>query len=132
MGVALVNIPGSEHLNLEPQLTMVEIKTIVSETTILKAENAREAVQAESVEGDGKVVVCNYDDEIFKKYLPSTNRKQVIHQAVVGGMTWGVFITAKVEELQGSIIQIVFVQFTENDREQYAKILLRVVKPLTF
>ena len=51
-GVALVNIPGSEHLNLEPHVTMVEIKTRVSKTTILKTENAREAMQAESVEGE--------------------------------------------------------------------------------
>lgn len=43
---------------------------------------------------------------------------------------WGVFITAKVEEGQGSIVQILFVQFTEEEKKQYERILLRLANPL--
>ena len=38
---------------------------------------------------------------------------------------------AKVEGLQGSIIQIVFVEFNDKQKEDYASILLRLVKPVS-
>jgi len=130
-GVAWVKIPGEAHTGLEKQLACVEIKTRVSANTIMKAENAREAVRESSVHGDGKVAVCKYDDVVFKKCVPSANRKQVIHQAVVAGMRWGVFITAKVEETQGSIVQILFVEFSDEQKRDYSEILLRLAKPLS-
>ena len=100
-GIALVKIPSDSLSNLTAQLAAVEIKTRVSDNTITKAENAREAVKESSVHGDGKIVVCQYEDDVFKKCVPSANRKQVVHQALVTGLSWGVFVTAKVEELQG-------------------------------
>ena len=123
-GIALVKIPSESLSNLTAQLAAVEIKTRVSDNTITKTENAREAVKEISVHGDSKIVVCQYEDDVFKKCVPSANRKQVVHQALVTGLSWGVFVTAKVEELQGSIIQIVFVKFNDKQKEDYASILL--------
>ena len=130
-GIALVKIPGDEHASLPKQLVSVEIKTRVNDNTIAKAEEARVAVKDNSVNGDGKFVVCEYDDDIFKKCVPSGNRKQVIHQGLVTGLPWGIFITAKVEEGQGSIVQIVFVHFTDEQKNKYSRILLRFAKHLS-
>lgn len=129
-GIAWVKVPGDEHQDQEKQLAVVEIKTRTKPKTIAKAEKARDAVMAQSVSGDGRVVVCEYNDKVFKTCVPSSNRKQVIHQALVTGLTWGVFITAKVEEGQGSIVQIVFVHFSEDQKREYSRVLLRMAKPL--
>ena len=130
-GIAWVKIPGPANEDDEQQLVCVEIKTRVSDNTILKAESAREYAKEKSVDGDGKIVVCEYDDNIFKKCVPSANRKQVIHQAVVSGLSWGVFITAKLEEEQGSVVQTVFVKFANEAKIKYSDVLLRFAKPLS-
>ena len=96
-GIAWIKVPGEDHMGLEKQLYCAETKTRVSNNTISNAEKSRETIKEKSLHGDGKVAVCKYDDDVFKKCVPSVNRKQVIHQAVVAGMSWGVFITAKVE-----------------------------------
>ena len=73
---------------------------------------------------------CEYDHEIFKKCVPSQNRKQFIQQSTVTGLSWGVFITAKVEDGQGSIVQTVFVHFSDQQKDEYLKSLLVLTVPL--
>jgi hypothetical protein len=128
-GIAIVNIPGVEG----PQMVSVEIKTRVKETPIADAEEARSwaAEGKHSVDDGGKFVVCEYDDEKFKKCVPYANRKQVVHQAAVTGLSWGVFITSKVEESEGSIVQVVFVKMSQDVREEYMNTVLLLAKPLT-
>ncbi|KAL7456269.1 hypothetical protein ACHAWC_008134 [Mediolabrus comicus] len=128
-GIAIVNIPGVEG----PQMVSVEIKTRVKETPIADAEEARSwaAEGKHSVDDGGKFVVCDYDDEKFKKCVPYANRKQVVHQAAVTGLSWGVFITSKVEENEGSIVQVVFVKMSQDVREEYMNTVLLLAKPLT-
>ena len=46
------------------------------------------------------------------------------------GLDWGVFVTAKVEEDEGSIVQIVICHFDEAKKVEYAKRLLRLASPL--
>ena len=130
-GIADVKIPGEKHSELPVQTAIVEIKTRVSENTIMKAEKAVYAVKPHSIHGDGKLVACEYNDDIFKKCVPWANRKQVIHQALVTGFSWGVFITAKVEESQGSIVQTVFVHISDEQKIQYLKTLRRVTDKLS-
>ena len=45
-------------------------------------------------------------------------------------MSWGVFITSKVEHGYGSIVQTVFVKITEEQKSSYLKHLLRLAEPL--
>lgn len=123
--VAIVNIPSSDNsTDHGDQIVCVEIKTRVSENTIEGAEAARVWAKPHSIDGDGKVVVCEYNDRVFKECVPSRNRKQVMHQAVVAGRSWGVFITAKV------IVQIVFVHMSEESKDDYRKPLLLVAQLL--
>ena len=73
---------------------------------------------------------CEFGDPVFRKCVPSCNRNQVLHQATVSGLTWGVFITAKVEDGHGSIIQTVFIKTTNEQQSLYLKRLLRLAGPL--
>eukprot|EP00984_Skeletonema_dohrnii_P027846 scaffold17539_cov76-Skeletonema_dohrnii-CCMP3373.AAC.1 len=134
-GVAIVKVPdGSCN---DDEIACVEMKTRSKENTIAKAEEAVERAKQNSIDGDGKVVVCEYDDDVFKICVPAENRKQVIHQAVVTGLSLGVFITAKVEEVaddepgQGSIVQIVFVRMSDEVKEEYEDTMLLVANQLT-
>lgn len=55
----------------------------------------------------GETIHCAYGDDIFEKCVPSENRKQLLHQAIVLGTSHGVYITSKVEDGEGCIIQVV-------------------------
>lgn len=65
-GIAWVKVPGDEHQDQEKQLAIVEIKTRTKPKTISKAEKARDAVMGQSVSGDGRVVVSEYNDKASK------------------------------------------------------------------
>ena len=57
-------------------LACIEIKTRVAQTTIEAADVA--------VSNHGRIVRCQYDDEVFKECVPATtNRIEVIHQAAI-------------------------------------------------
>jgi len=112
-GVAIVKVPGEEYKELEEKRCCVEIKTRVKPDPIAAAENARQQ--------HGYIVTCSYDDDVFKGCVPSQNRKQVVHQALVSDLDWGAFVTAKVEEGEGSIVQIVFVGMAKMTRTNTQK-----------
>ena len=107
---------------MNDSVACVEIKTRVKPLTITKAENTRRQF--------GRVVWCDFDDETFKKCVPSENRQQVLHQAAVTKLSVGVFVTAKVEENQGSIIQIVIVKITSQQRLAHIHKLLPVAEAI--
>ncbi|KAG7362530.1 hypothetical protein IV203_025414 [Nitzschia inconspicua] len=62
--------------------------------------------------------------------VPAANRSQVLHQALVTGFQHGVFVVCKLEEGQGSIVQIVAIRISTEKRDEYAKNLYKVVNPL--
>ena len=97
-------------------LACVEIKTRVSENTIDAAEAA--------LSDHGRIVKCRYGDATFKECVPANNRGQVLHQATICHFLTGVFVTAKVEEEEGSIIQIVIIKFDNAHLEQHRETLL--------
>lgn len=121
-GIAMVMIPGTSYASLPPVMVIVEIKTRVGIDTIANAVAAMNM--------HGAIVACEYDDDIFKKCVPSGNRAQFIHQVLVTGLEWGVFITAKVEDIEGSIIQLVYEHFSEEQKNIYKSTLLCLAKPL--
>ena len=53
--------------NMNDSVACVEIKTRVKPLTITRAENSRRQF--------GKVVWCDFDDETFKKCVPSENKQ---------------------------------------------------------
>ncbi|KAG7366646.1 hypothetical protein IV203_029316 [Nitzschia inconspicua] len=108
--------------NPDPVLCCLEIKTRVAESTIVKAELARKK--------HGSFVNCSYGDAVFNDCVPAANRYQVLHQALVTGFQHGVFVVCKLEEGQGSIVQIVVIKISTEQRDDYAKNLCKVVNPL--
>ena len=76
------------------------------------------------------LIRCDFGDPVFRKCVPSCNRKQVLHQATVTGLSWGVFITAKVEDGHGSIVQTVFIKITDEQKSLYPQRLLCLAMPL--
>ena len=117
-GLCILNSDDS----LNDSVACVEIKTRVKPLTIEKAETARRQF--------GRVVWCYYDDETFKKCVPSENRQQVLHQAAVTKLSVGVFVTAKVEENQGSIVQIIIAKITSVQRITHIHKLLPVAEAI--
>ncbi|KAG7337866.1 hypothetical protein IV203_025941 [Nitzschia inconspicua] len=111
--------------NPDPVLCCLEIKTRVAESTIVKAELARKK--------HGSFVNCSYGsygDAVFNDCVPAANRYQVLHQALVTGFQHGVFVVCKLEEGQGSIVQIVVIKISTEQRDEYAENLCKVVNPL--
>ena len=109
-------------LPYDGEIGCVEIKTRVKATTIAKAEAAREEC--------GRVVWCNAEDDTFKKCVPNENRYQVLHQASVTRSLVGMFVTAKIEENRGSIVQIVNIVFQATVRVEYVDNILKIAEPL--
>ena len=100
----------------------MEVKTRVKPLTIKRAEDARREC--------GRVVWCYFDDDTFKKCVPAANRQQVLHQAAVTKLSVGIFVTAKVEENQGSIVQIVIAKITPVQRVMHVHKLLPVAETI--
>ncbi len=82
-GVALTN-----NASVSNKVACVEIKTRVGDAPIRKA--------TEAASDHGRVVNCAFDDEVFKKCVPSEHRSQVLHQAWVCGLDVGVCVVSKV------------------------------------
>ena len=45
-------------------------------------------------------------------------------------LKWGVMVTAKVEEGGGSIVQVTFIEYSNEEKESYSATFLRLEKPL--
>ena len=108
--------------NLNGLATCVKIKTRVKLLTIARLEAAR--VEC------GRLVWCYYGDDNFNKCVPAENRHHVLHQAAVTKLAVGVFVTAKVEETQGSIVQIVIARNQPVQRVAHIHKLLPVAETL--
>ena len=93
------------------EIGCVEIKTRVKPATIARAEAARRQC--------GRVVWCTVDDDTFFKCVPKENRCQVIHQAAITNSLVGMFVTAKIEENRGIIVQIVNILFPAIKNNSY-------------
>jgi hypothetical protein len=99
--IIIANIPDVDC----EQVVFVEMKTRQSTRTIAKA---REATNAH-----GDLVYCKYDDDIFCECVPNINRKQLLHQAAVTGLKYGLFITSIAFDNQSVVIQYVLVEFSQ-------------------
>ena len=62
----------------------------MSENTIAEAEK--------SLHKNGRVVWCEFGDDISNECIPLANHAQVLHQAAITRFKYGIFVTAKVEE----------------------------------
>ena len=94
----------------------------MSENTINVAEEAARKY--------GRLVYCTFDDEKFKICVPASNRKKIMHQALVTGFNYGVFVVAKVEEGEGALIQTVVVKILDAQKEAHATPLKTIGKAL--
>ena len=121
-GIVRIKVQYLPFRESEPQLACLEIKTRVSENTINVTEEAARKY--------GRLVYCTFDDEKFKICVPASNRKQIIHQALVTGLKYGVFVVAKVEEGEGSLIQTVVVKILDDQKEAHATPLKTIGKAL--
>ena len=126
-GIARINVPANdadiESSNSDGDETAlhyasVEMKTRSSPNTIEKAQKA--------ASDHGKLVYCTYDDDKFKSCVPAENRKQLLHQALVTGLNYCVFVTSKVEYGEGSMVQIVVVKVRQQQKESHSQALLRI------
>ena len=81
----------------------IEIKTREARITIDLTESVMNEYSRKSW--------CLYDTDIFNNYIPAGNRGQVTHQSPVANVNYGVFVTEKVEEEKGRIIQILIMIF---------------------
>ena len=113
-GVLKIIVPSED----DAMMACVEIKTRVSANTIDDAVTARENY--------GEIVHCTYGDDIFNGCVPSNNAKQILHQALVTNFEYGVFVTAKVEEEEGSLVQIVVVRIPVELKLAHAEKLLTI------
>ena len=96
----------------------VEIKTRVVENTIGKA--------IEDNGTFGGLVQCLYGDDRFKKCVPSENRLQLLHQAMVLGTSHGVFVTSIVENGEGCITQVVIFRLSEEVKQNHFSAITKV------
>ena len=78
----------------------------------------------------GRVVSCVYGDDKFKACVFSEHRGQVIHQAAITGFDHGVYISAKLEEGKGSIVQVVIFKIPDSVKENHLTELLVLAEPL--
>ncbi|KAG7339673.1 hypothetical protein IV203_025283 [Nitzschia inconspicua] len=99
-----------------------EIKTRTAASTIEAAEAARSR--------HGKTVICVFGDDIFNDCVPAANRSQVMHQAVVTQFDYGMFVTSKVDDGSGSIVQVVIIEIPTAAREEHASKLCAIANPL--
>ena len=47
-----------------------------------------------------------------------------MHQAYITGLGWSVFVTSKVVNGEGSIVQTIIIEFTEEEKAEYGEKLL--------
>jgi hypothetical protein len=116
---------GSLTALTQPKIVeaVVEMKTRLSDDTTIR----RATLVARK---HGVHVQCKYNDEVFKDCVPSENRLQVMHQVYVTGLRWSVFVTSKVTDCEGSIVQTVVIHFDETEIDDYEQILLPRAKEL--
>ena len=87
----------------------VEIKKSQSPTTIKQTHAAKDH--------HGTIVYCSYGSETFKDCIFSKNRKQLLHQAMVTGLTYGVYVSAILVDGESEICQLVIVRFSDEARD---------------
>ena len=116
-GIAIVIMPSGEKV-----FASVEVKTRVAESTI---ETATEALN-----DHGRIVFCDYNSDVFRDCVPAYNRSQVLHQAYVIDLKCVVFVTAKVEDAEGSIVQVVVITFSADDLRNHRQKIELITKPL--
>jgi hypothetical protein len=75
-------------------------------------------------------VFCVYDDDVFNDCVPSDNCKQLLRQAAVTGLQYGLFVTAMIDEGVSQIVQMVVVRFSSDDKTNHVHNLNQVAKPL--
>jgi len=52
---------------------------------------------------------CVYGDNLFKDYVPSDNTKQLLHQAMVIDLQYGVFVMAVLVDGESQIVKQVLI-----------------------
>ena len=108
-GVAQIQLPEDEQV----VTACVEIKTRTTDNTILQAETVASEF--------GRTVHCSYGDTTFSKCIPTEHQTQILHQAVVTGLDYGVYVVSKVDDLEGCIIQIIIVHMSQDVKDGYSK-----------
>jgi hypothetical protein len=110
--VATVNSPDGMFQEEEtPQIMFVEMKTRLGSGTIEKS--------MESFKTNGGLVHCCYGDDEFKACVPSGNRSQLIHQSMVTGLDYGVFVTSVADGIEAELLQMAMIKFTADDRKEH-------------
>lgn len=103
IAVGTVSSPDGFFQEDEEVVFFVEMKTRQVPETIQKARAAREK--------HDRLVYCKYDSNTFRECVFSENRKQLLHQAMVTGLKYGVYVTAVLVDGNSEICQIVIVEF---------------------
>lgn len=95
---------------------------------IKKRTDWAEVEDAEDAATDhGSTVHCKFGDDVFKECVPPNDRHQVLQQAIVTGLDYGIFVTSKQDSgEEESIVQIVVVKILESDKRDVSEFMLRV------
>ena len=109
--VASVSSPDGLFQEDEEQIMFVEMKTRLAGSTISKS--------IDSWRKHGRLVYCNYGDECFNNVVPSSNRSQLIHQAMVTNLNYGVFVTSVADGEEAEMVQMVVIRFAGSDKQNH-------------
>ena len=60
--------------------------------------------------------------------MPAGNRNQLRHQVLVTGLDWCLFVTSKIVNEKGCIVQTVRIKFSEGDRDEYRDLIKPRIK----
>ena len=86
IAVGSVSLPDGSFLEDDNVVMFVEVKTRQSPATIQQTWAAKGH--------HGNLVYCSYGSETFKDCVFSENRKHLLHQAMVMGLMYGVYVSA--------------------------------------
>jgi len=90
-------------------IMFMEMKTRQSPTTIEQTRTAKDR--------HGTIVYCSYGSDTFEDCVFSENRKQLLHQAMVTGLAYGVYVSAILVDGESEICQLVIVRFSDEERD---------------
>ena len=104
IAVGTISSPDGLFVEDDNVAMFMEIKTRQSPTTIEQTCTAKDC--------HGIIVYCSYRSDTFKDCVFSENRKELLHQAMVTGLTYGVYVSAILVDGESEICQLVIVRFS--------------------
>lgn len=111
-GIALVDLQTLEELQLEEERGNDTEGAFIVSATIEFKTRVSAARLGESVAFSSALIRCEVGDDIFRKYVPKKHIAQVMHQIVVLGLRFAVYVAAA----ETGILYTVLIRSSETKR----------------